>query len=180
MKFSIIILSLCLFLSLRGEAQVYFGAQMSPGDLIGGGENKNKKSSEDAFADSFILEFSSTSLYGVFKSTHPKKEIKRYMREGFYRQEMLMLFFMAAESSSTLKTLAADIKLGKTLRYVAVKNKIDFVNIFRKSREIKKEIESKMEEIKKREVESGERKKAKEKQQDNGEKKEKKEKKIKK
>ena len=171
MKFLIITLFLYFFLPLSIDAQVYFGAQMSPGDLIGGEENK--KSSEDTFADAFILEFSSTSLYGVFNSTHPKKDIKRYMREGFYRQEMLMLFFMAVESSSTFKSLAADIKQGKTLQYVAVKNKIDFMNIFRKSGKVKKEIESGMAEIRKR-------KKAKEKQQDNGEKKEKKVKKIKK
>ena len=178
MKFLIITLFLYFFLPLSIDAQVYFGAQMSPGDLIGGEENK--KSSEDTFADAFILEFSSTSLYGVFNSTHPKKDIKRYMREGFYRQEMLMLFFMAVESSSTFKSLAADIKQGKTLQYVAVKNKIDFMNIFRKSGKVKKEIESGMAEIRKRKIESGGRKKAKEKQQDNGEKKEKKVKKIKK
>ncbi|MCG2726325.1 MAG: hypothetical protein L6420_08770, partial [Elusimicrobia bacterium] len=144
MKFSIIILCSCFFLPLVSEAQVSLGAQLAPDGFIGGAKEENIINSADAFADAFVLELSSTASCDVFKSTEPEKEIKKYIRKGFYRQEMIMLFFMARESSSTFKSIADDIEKGKTLEYAAAKNKVSLIEIFKKSEKIKKEIEKRM------------------------------------
>ena len=144
MKFSIIILSLCFFLPLSVKAQVSFGAQFSPHDLAGGKDEENIINSDDIFADAFVLELGSAAAYGVFKSTEPEKEIEKYINKGFYRQEMIMLFFMALESSASFKNVAEDIEKGKTLEYAAVKNKVSLMEIFKKSEKTKKKIESGM------------------------------------
>ncbi|MEA3307548.1 MAG: hypothetical protein U9Q34_07165, partial [Elusimicrobiota bacterium] len=98
----------------------------------------------EAFINSFILELSSGSARDVFKSTEPEKEIKGYIKKGFYRQEMLIMFFMALESSFTFKSLAADIEKGKTLEYLAAKTKVNLMEMFKRTGKIKKRIEIRM------------------------------------
>ena len=144
MKYLTIILSLYFFIPLSARAQVSLGAQIAPQGFAGEKKEKNIISSEDAFTDTFIVEFTSVAVSEVFKSTEPAKEIKKYIRKGFYRQEMIMLFFMAQESSSTFKSLAGDIEKGKTLEYVAAKNKVSLIEIFKKSEKTKKAIEALM------------------------------------
>ncbi|MCK4936358.1 MAG: hypothetical protein KAR84_05845 [Elusimicrobiales bacterium] len=144
MKFLIIILSLYFFLPVSVQAQVSFGAQVVPQGLGGAKKEKNIINSTDAFTDTFVIEFTSAAACEVFKSTEPEKEIRKYIRKGFYRQEMIMLFFMARESSSSFKSLALDIEKGKTLEYLASKNKVNLMEIFKKSQKTKKAIEAKM------------------------------------
>ena len=144
MKFLIIILALYFFLPSGAAAQVSFGAQMAPQGLAGAKKEKNIIDSTDAFVDTFIVEFTSATVSEVFKSTEPEKALKSYIRKGFYRQEMIMLFFMAQESSCTFKSLAVDIEKGKTLEYIAVKKKANLIEIFKKSEKIKKAIETRM------------------------------------
>jgi len=144
MKFLIIILFLYFFMPLGVYAQVSLGAQIAPQGRAGEKKEKNIISFVDAFTDTFIVEFTSATVSEVFKSTEAEKEIKRYIHKGFYRQEMIMLFFMAQESSSTFKSFAGDIEKGKTLEYVAAKNKVNLIEIFKKSEKTKKAIEAKM------------------------------------
>ncbi|MBU2529616.1 MAG: hypothetical protein KKD35_01145 [Elusimicrobia bacterium] len=120
------------------------GVQIAPQGLSGAKEEKNVINSADAFANSFLLELSSTSVSEVFKSTEPEKEIGDYVRKGFYRQEMIILFVMAQESSSTFKSLADDIEKGKTLEYVAKKKKANLIEMFKRTEKIKKKIEARM------------------------------------
>ncbi|GEM_PF-3893532 len=134
---------LCFFLIARG--QVYFGAEVSPAPVSAAPGEKGKKSQISKnyiYSKAFADYFDDKNLFSVFGSTSPEKEIYAYLKNGVYRQELIMLYYMARESSSTFKNLFKDVSDGKTLSYIARKTRTDFRTIFKNAARDKKAIDS--------------------------------------
>jgi len=123
------------------SAQMYLGAEMGPDAFTGSEEAKLNQRDEDVFAKAFVLENSTSALYAVFESTNPARAAASYMRQGVYRQELLILFAIARDSKNTFKALAKEREKGVTLQAIAKKNKADLMKLFRESEELQKKIE---------------------------------------
>ena len=83
-----IIVFILLAATLPAAAQVYLGAEVTPDSFLKSDEPKLDTSGEDAFAWALSAEVSSSTLYAVFESTTPEREILKYLRHGVYRQEL--------------------------------------------------------------------------------------------
>jgi len=124
-----------------GAQQVYMGAETGPDVFNRPEEIKLNQRDEDVFAKAFVLENSTAALYAVFESTAPAKAAASFMRQGIYRQELLILFAIARDSKTAFKALAKERDKGVTLQAIAKKNKADLMKIFREAEESQKKIE---------------------------------------
>jgi len=122
-------------------AQVYLGAGLSPDSLTKAKEVKLSQGSEDAFAEAFVLENSTASLYAVFESTAPARAAASCMRNGIYRQELLILYAIARDSKTTFTALSGQREKGVSLREIARENKADLIKIFVETEDLQKRID---------------------------------------
>ena len=124
----------CLLLSLAAAlpaaAQVYLGAEAGPDAFLRSDEARVDLAGDDAFAWAFSSELSSSSLYAVFESTSPEREIFKYLRRGIYRGELAALFLMSEKTSVPFKKLAEELPKAGGLRGLAKKHKADAMALF--------------------------------------------------
>ncbi|MEI7482915.1 MAG: hypothetical protein WCK75_11295 [Elusimicrobiota bacterium] len=122
-------------------AQVYLGGGLSPDSFTKEKEMKLSQGGEDAFAEAFVLENSTASLYAVFESTTPARVAASRMRNGIYRQELLILYAIARDSKTTFTALSGQREKGVSLREIARENKADLIRIFLETEELQKRID---------------------------------------
>jgi len=123
----------CLFLALAvrpAPAQVYLGAEVGPDAFLKQDSAKIDTDGEDAFAWALSAEVSSSTLYAVFESTTPEREIFKYLRGGVYRQELAALVLLSEKTSVPFKKLAAELPKAGGLRGLAKKHGADAMEIF--------------------------------------------------
>ncbi|HAT72221.1 MAG TPA: hypothetical protein DCS63_05335 [Elusimicrobia bacterium] len=111
-------------------AQVFLGAEVGPDAFTRADDAKIDTDGEDAFAWALSVEVSSSSLYTVFESTAPEREILKYLRQGIYRQELAAMLLMSEHTSVPFKTLAADLAKAGSFRALAKKHKADAMALF--------------------------------------------------
>jgi len=134
-------LVILLMSAASAGAQVYLGAGLSPDSLMKAKEAKLSQGDEDAFAEAFVLENSTASLYAVFDSTTPARAAASCMRNGIYRQELLILYAIARDSNTTFAALSGQREKGVSLEEIARENKADLIKIFVETEELQKKIE---------------------------------------
>ncbi len=123
----------CLLLAMAAvpaAAQVYLGAELGPESFMKSGEPKPDTSGEDAFAWALSSEVSSTTLYAVFQSTASEREMFKYLRRGFYRQELAALLLMSEKTSVPFSRLAGEISKAGGFAGLAKKHKVDAMELF--------------------------------------------------
>ncbi len=140
-----IIFALCAIAAAArpAAAQVYLGAELSPGSLLKAEEAKLSRENDDAFARAFVLENSTAALYAVFESTAPEIAVSASLRRGIYRQELLILFSIAGSTGVPFGQLAKEREKGVSLRELAARYGSDLLKLFRESGERQKIIEEK-------------------------------------
>jgi hypothetical protein len=126
------------------EAQVYFGAELTP-DAFSKKEDINlEKPHIEPFALGLSNYFSSSTLCEVFESTEPEKQVTGYMGQGFYKQEIIKLILISEKSKVPFKKLAKERDKGKTFEDFAKKHSIDLYELLEKSTSIKEKIEAEL------------------------------------
>lgn len=133
-------LAFCLLAAaLPAPAQVYLGAEVGPDAFSGGASVKPDSSGEEAFAWAMSSEVSSSTLYAVFGSTEPEREMQKYLRGGIYRQQLAALLLLSERTSVPFKELAAELPKAGGLSGVALAHKADAMELFREAGELKAE-----------------------------------------
>jgi len=122
----------CLFLAAASpaSAQVFLGAEMGPDAFMKQESAKIDTAGEDAFAWALSSEVSSSTLYAVFGSTTPEREIFNYLRGGIYKQELAALLLLSEKTSVPFKKLAEELPKAGGLRGLAKKHNSDAMEIF--------------------------------------------------
>jgi len=123
--------------AVPAAAQVYLGAEVGPDAFARQDDAKIDTSGEDAFAWALSVEVSSQTLYEVFGSTTPEREILKYLRQGIYRQELAALLLMSEKTSIPFKTLAAELPKAGSFRALARKHKADAMALFEEGGRLK-------------------------------------------
>ncbi|MBU2574941.1 MAG: hypothetical protein KKH28_12775 [Elusimicrobia bacterium] len=139
----LLVLFIFIAAALSVSAQVYLGAELGPGSLLKAEEAKLSRENDDAFAGVFVLENSTAAVYSVFESTTPERIVASYLRQGIYRQELLMLFAIAGNSGVPFSALAKERAKGVSLRELAGKHNADLLKLFRAAQAQQKTIEEK-------------------------------------
>lgn len=121
---------LLLALASPAAAQVYLGAEVGPDAFLKQEEAKPDTSGEDAFAWALSAEVSTATLYAVFESTAPEREMFKYLRQGVYRQELAALLLLSERTSVPFSKLAAELPKAGGLSGLAKKHKADAVALF--------------------------------------------------
>lgn len=121
---------LLLALSVPAASQMYLGAEVGPDAFLRGEEAKPDTSGEDAFAWALGTEVSTATLYSVFESTEPEREMFKYLRRGIYRQELAALLLLSEGSSVPFSKLAAELPKAGGFSGLAKKHKADAVALF--------------------------------------------------
>ncbi len=123
----------CIFLALAaspGAAQLFLGAEVGPDAFMKSDPGKIETDGEDAFAWALSSEVSSSTLYAVFESTTPEREMFNYLRGGIYRQELAALLLLSEKTSVPFKKLAAELPKAGGFGGLAKKHKADAMEIF--------------------------------------------------
>ena len=123
----------CLLLAAAASpaaAQLFLGAEVGPDAFIRQDSAKLDTAGEDAFAWALSSEVSSSTLYAVFGSTNPEREMFGYLRGGIYRQELAALLLLSERTSVPFKKLAAELPKAGGFRGLAKKHKADAMEIF--------------------------------------------------
>ena len=123
----------CLLLALAASpaaAQLYLGAEVGPDAFLKADPGKIDTDGEDAFAWALSSEVSSSTLYAVFESTNPEREIFAHLRGGIYRQELAALLLLSERTSVPFKKLAAELPKAGGFGELAKKHKADAMKIF--------------------------------------------------
>lgn len=123
----------CLILALAvgpAAAQVYLGAEVGPDAFLKADTGKIDTNGEDAFAWALSSEVSTSTLYAVFESTSPEREIFGYLRGGLYRQELAALLLLSERTSVPFKKLAAELPKAGGFRGLAKNHKADAMRLF--------------------------------------------------
>jgi hypothetical protein len=127
-------LTACVLFTLAAvvpaAAQVFLGAEVGPDAFLRADEARIDISGEDAFAWALSVEVSSQTLYAVFESTSPEREILNYLRQGIYRQELAAILLMSEKTSVPFKTLAGELPKAGGLRGLARKHRTDGMALF--------------------------------------------------
>ena len=134
-------LAVFLSSSLPVFSQVYLVASVDPGGFAGGKPPSVMTRSESSFENSLSLYFSTATMYEVFDSTSPEREILKYSDKGFYRTELVYLILLASEKKEKFKPLADRIIKGETLRKLSSDLGFDLLENFAKASKIKEEVE---------------------------------------
>lgn len=125
-------------------AQVFMGAEVGPDAFSRAEEARIDTAGEDAFAWALSAEVSSSTLCSVFESTAPEREALRYLRQGFYRQELAAVLLLSEQTSVPFKKLAADLAQKGGLRGLAKKHGADAMELFSRAGALKAAVESRM------------------------------------
>lgn len=133
------VLAICLLPVFAPAAfpQVFLGAEVSPGSFLKDDPGGVDTSGEDAFSWALSVEVSSETLYSVFRSTTPEREMLKYLRSGIYRQELAAIVLLSGETSVPAKTLVEELPKAGGLRGLAKKHKVDAMSLFRRSERLK-------------------------------------------
>ncbi|MBI4350861.1 MAG: hypothetical protein HY550_05445 [Elusimicrobia bacterium] len=125
-------LLICLLLAAARPAagQVYLGAEVGPDAFLKADPGKIDTDGEDAFAWALSSEVSSSTLYAVFESTNPEKEIFGYLRGGLYRQELAALLLLSERTAVPFRKLAAELPKAGGFRGLAKNHKADAMALF--------------------------------------------------
>ena len=123
--------------ALPAAAQVFLGAEAGPDAFLKSEDTQPDLTGDDAFSWAFSAELSSASLYAVFESTSPEREIFKYMREGIYRQELAAIFLMSERLFIPFKKLAAELPKAGGFRGLAKKHKADAMALFEEGGRLK-------------------------------------------
>lgn len=118
-------------------AQVFLGAEVGPDAFAKGEAPKLDTAGEDAFAWALTAEISSTTLYAVFESTVPEREVLNWLRAGLYRQELAALLLLSEKSGVTFKKLAAELPKAGGLRGLSKLHKADAMALFAEAGRLK-------------------------------------------
>lgn len=116
--------------AVPAAAQVYLGAEVGPDAFTRPDEARVDTAGEDAFAWAVGVEVSSRTLYAVFESTAPEREMLKYLRQGIYRQELAAMLLMSERTSVPFRTLAAELPKAGGFRALAKKHKADAMALF--------------------------------------------------
>ena len=123
----------CLLLALAAcpvRSQVFLGAEVGPDAFMRSDPDKIDTDGEDAFAWALSSEVSSSTLYAVFESTNPEREMFNYLRGGIYRQELAALLLLSEKTSVPIKKLAGELPKAGGFRGLAKKHKADAMGIY--------------------------------------------------
>jgi hypothetical protein len=123
----------CLLLAFAAgpaRAQLFLGAEVGPDAFMKADPGKIDTDGEDAFAWALSSEVSTSTLYSVFGSTDPEKEIFGYLRGGIYRQELAALLLLSEKTSVPFKKLAAELPKAGGFGGLAKKHEADAMAIF--------------------------------------------------
>ena len=133
-----LVLSLCLLaVCAPAGAQVFLGAEVGPDAFLKGDTARIDTSGEDAFSWALTAEISSSTLYAVFESTTPEREILRYLRGGFYRQELAAVLLLSERSGVPFKRLAEELPKAGGLRGLAKAHGADAIALFKEAGALK-------------------------------------------
>ncbi len=127
---SLIACLLLAFAACPARAQLFLGAEVGPDAFLKWDSGKIDTDGEDAFAWALSSEVSSSTLYAVFESTNPEREIFGYLRGGVYRQELAALVLLSEKTSVPLKKLAVELPKAGGFRGLAKKHEADAMVIF--------------------------------------------------
>lgn len=135
---SIVITCFLLVLAVfPAAAQVFLGAEMGPDAFMKQESAKIDTAGEDAFAWALSSEVSSSTLYVVFGSTTPEREIFNYLRAGIYKQELAALLLLSGKTSVPFKKLAEELPKAGGFRGLAKKHNSDAMEIFGAAADLK-------------------------------------------
>lgn len=127
---SLIVCLLLAFAARPARAQLFLGAEVGPDAFMKADPGKIDTDGEDAFAWALSSEVSTATLYSVFESTDPEKEIFGCLRGGIYRQELAALLLLSEKTSVPLKKLAAELPKAGGFGGLAKKHGADAMAIF--------------------------------------------------
>ena len=140
-----LVLALCLLAaSAPAGAQVFLGAEVGPDSFLKGDSARIDTSGEDAFSWALTAEVSSATLYAVFESTTPEREILRYLRGGLYRQELAALLLLSERKGVPFKKLAEELPKAGGLRGLAKAHGADAIALFKEAGELKAAADGRM------------------------------------
>jgi len=126
-------IAVCIFLASAASpasAQLFLGAEAGPDVFMRADSGKIDVDGEDAFAWALSSEVSSSTLYAVFESTNPEREIFKSLRNGIYRQELAALLLLSEKTSVPFKKLAGELPGAGGFRGLAKKYKADAIELF--------------------------------------------------
>jgi hypothetical protein len=130
MRAVLVCLLLACAAAVPAGAQVFLGAEVGPDAFVRPEDAKLDTDGEDAFAWALSVEVSSSTLYTVFESTAPEREILRYLRQGVYRQELASMLLLSEKVSVPFKKLAEELPKAGGFRALAKKHKADAMALF--------------------------------------------------
>lgn len=140
-----LVLALCLLAgSSPAGAQVFLGAEVGPDSFLKGDSVRVDTSGEDAFSWALTAEISSATLYAVFESTTPEREILRYLRGGVYRQELAALLLLSERKGVPFKRLAEELPKAGGLRGLAKNHGADAMALFKEAGALKAAADERM------------------------------------
>lgn len=140
-----LVLSLCLLAgSAPAGAQVFLGAEAGPDAFLKSDSARIDTSGEDAFSWALTAEVSSATLYAVFESTTPEREILRYLRGGLYRQELAALLLLSERKGVPFKKLAEELPKAGGLRGLAKAHGADAMALFKEAGALKTAADGRM------------------------------------
>ena len=119
-----------VFAACTASAQLFLGAEVGPDSFMRSDPAKIDTDGEDAFAWALSSEVSSSTLYAVFRSTTPEREIFNYLRGGIYRQELAALLLLSERTSVPFKLLAGELPEAGGFGGLAKKHGSDAMEIF--------------------------------------------------
>ncbi|MDA8130541.1 MAG: hypothetical protein M0011_03440 [Elusimicrobia bacterium] len=124
-------LLLCLMAgAVPASAQVFLGAEVGPDSFLKNEPGRIDTSGEDAYSWALSAEVSSSTLYAVFESTTPEREMLSYLRGGIYRQELAFILLLSERSKVPFKKLAAELPKAGGLRGLAKAHGADAMALF--------------------------------------------------
>ncbi|HBE89175.1 MAG TPA: hypothetical protein DDW67_08565 [Elusimicrobia bacterium] len=88
-------------------AQVYTGAELSPGGLVREEGEVPPKNHLRRFAGLYSVELGTAAAYSLFGASEPVREILSLGERGFHRQEVIALAELAMERGLTLREAAS-------------------------------------------------------------------------
>ncbi|MDA8245079.1 MAG: hypothetical protein M0025_13285 [Elusimicrobia bacterium] len=138
-------LLLCLLaVAVPASAQVFLGAEVGPDSFSKNEPGRIDTSGEDAYSWALSAEVSSSTLYAVFESTTPEREMLSYLRGGIYRQELAFILLLSERSGATFKKLAAELPKAGGLRGLARAHGADAMALFEEAGRLKAAADSRM------------------------------------
>ncbi|MDQ7773047.1 MAG: hypothetical protein RDU13_05930 [Elusimicrobiales bacterium] len=129
-------------LAAPASAQVYMGAEVSPGGLVREDGEVLPKNHLRRFAGLYAVELGTASAYSLFGGSEPVRELLSLGERGFHRQEVIALAELALERDIALKEAAALYKKTGGLAGVFRVYGLDLPYYWRRAGEIKRRLDA--------------------------------------